>query len=253
MAPLFPDQPVLIPLRPARPYDITMTTVAIENPSDLRAFAEQSHAWPFEEARKIVARLQAAPEGRGHLRDRLRPVRPAAYRHLRRGGAHHDGAPRLPRAHRRQDQDAAHRFFRRHGRLAQGSRQYPQQRHGGATPQPAADQGARSVRHACELRRSQQRAPARIPRSVRLRLRIPVVDCLLHVGTFRRCAPESACAFRGGDGDHAAVAARGARAFLFAVPADLAADRRRPAGAGDRARCESGNHHLRGYRYGRAA
>ena len=35
-----------------------MTTAAIENPSDLRAFAEQSHAWPFEEARKIVARLQ---------------------------------------------------------------------------------------------------------------------------------------------------------------------------------------------------
>ena len=33
-----------------------MTTATIENPSDLRALAEQSHAWPFEEARKIVAR-----------------------------------------------------------------------------------------------------------------------------------------------------------------------------------------------------
>jgi lysyl-tRNA synthetase class 1 len=39
-----------------------MTTVAIENPYDLRAFAEQSHAWPFEEARKIVARLQRHPK-----------------------------------------------------------------------------------------------------------------------------------------------------------------------------------------------
>ena len=35
-----------------------MTTATIENPSDLRALAEQSHAWPFEEARKIVARLK---------------------------------------------------------------------------------------------------------------------------------------------------------------------------------------------------
>ena len=42
-------------------------------------------------------------------------------------------------------------------------------------------------------------------------------------------------AFRQGDGDHAAVAARGARADLFAVPADLAAHRHRAAGAGDRA------------------
>src|SRR5260370_27850059 len=42
--------------------DVTMTAVAIENPSDLRALAEQSHAWPFEEARKIVARLQKRPK-----------------------------------------------------------------------------------------------------------------------------------------------------------------------------------------------
>ena len=30
--------------------------------ADLRAAAEQSSAWPFEEARKIVARLKAAPK-----------------------------------------------------------------------------------------------------------------------------------------------------------------------------------------------
>src|SRR5277367_3296602 len=42
--------------------DLTMTIVAIENPSDLRALAEQSHAWPFEEARKIVARLKRHPK-----------------------------------------------------------------------------------------------------------------------------------------------------------------------------------------------
>jgi lysyl-tRNA synthetase, class I len=35
-----------------------MTAATIENPSDLRALAEASHVWPFEEARKIVARLK---------------------------------------------------------------------------------------------------------------------------------------------------------------------------------------------------
>ena len=35
-----------------------MSTAAIESPSNLRELAEQSHAWPFEEARKIVARLK---------------------------------------------------------------------------------------------------------------------------------------------------------------------------------------------------
>jgi lysyl-tRNA synthetase, class I len=34
-----------------------MATAAIETSSSLRELAEQSHAWPFEEARKIVARL----------------------------------------------------------------------------------------------------------------------------------------------------------------------------------------------------
>ncbi len=39
-----------------------MMTVTIENEPDLRALAEQSNAWPFEEARKIVARLKKRPK-----------------------------------------------------------------------------------------------------------------------------------------------------------------------------------------------
>src|SRR5271170_2411922 len=39
-----------------------MTEAAIANPSSLREAAEQSHAWPFEEARKIVARLKRKPK-----------------------------------------------------------------------------------------------------------------------------------------------------------------------------------------------
>ncbi|MGA8611423.1 MAG: lysine--tRNA ligase [Xanthobacteraceae bacterium] len=38
-----------------------MSTAAIETPPSLRELAEQSHAWPFEEARKLVARLNKQP------------------------------------------------------------------------------------------------------------------------------------------------------------------------------------------------
>src|SRR5580704_14362633 len=41
---------------------IRMSTAVIENPANLRELAEQSHAWPFEEARKIVARLKKTPK-----------------------------------------------------------------------------------------------------------------------------------------------------------------------------------------------
>ena len=177
-----------------------------ETAASLRDLAEQSGAWPFEEARKIVARLQEKAEGRGDLRDRLRPFRPAAYRHFRRGGAHLDGAPRLPRADRGQGQDAADRLLRRHGRPAQGSRQRAQQGYAGAASRQAAHQGARSVRRISELRPAQQCAAAQVPRPFRLRLRVHVVDRLLHVGPLRRGADEGAGALRQGDGDHAAVA-----------------------------------------------
>jgi lysyl-tRNA synthetase, class I len=39
-----------------------MTALTAEDAPNLRALAEQSHAWPFEEARKIVARLKKHPK-----------------------------------------------------------------------------------------------------------------------------------------------------------------------------------------------
>ena len=39
-----------------------MTTAAIQDATTLRELAEQSNAWPFEEARKIVARLKKQPK-----------------------------------------------------------------------------------------------------------------------------------------------------------------------------------------------
>ena len=39
-----------------------MSTATIESPTELRQLAEQSHAWPFEEAKKIVLRLKKKPK-----------------------------------------------------------------------------------------------------------------------------------------------------------------------------------------------
>ncbi len=39
-----------------------MTTATVPSLNDLRSFAEQSNAWPFEEAKKIVARLKRKPK-----------------------------------------------------------------------------------------------------------------------------------------------------------------------------------------------
>jgi lysyl-tRNA synthetase class 1 len=40
----------------------TIMTDTLSPPGDLRSFAEQSNAWPFEEAKKIVARLKKKPK-----------------------------------------------------------------------------------------------------------------------------------------------------------------------------------------------
>ncbi len=182
-------------------------------------------------------------EGRGAVRDRLRSLGAAAYRHVRRGRAHHHGAPCVSRADRGQDQDPAARVLRRHGWPAQGAGQRAQQGDAGKAPRQAPDHGAGSVRHPSELRRAQQCAAARLPRYVRIRLRVRERDRLLQVGTVRRDAAQDAGADRQGDGDHAAFLARGARGDLFAVPADLPAHRRGALCAHRRARRE-GRHHL---------
>ena len=212
--------------------------------TSLRELAEHSHAWPFEEARKIVARLKRQPKdevifetgygpsGLPHIGTFGEVARTTMVRHAFRVLTDDKIKTRLIAFS--DDMDG----------LRKVPDNVPQQGDAGAASRQAADQGARSVRHACKLRRAQQRAAARLPRSVRLRLRIHVVDRLLHVGALRRRAPEGAAALRRGDGDHAAVAARGARADLFAVPADRSEHRHRSAGAGRRARRQSRHHHL---------
>ena len=165
-------------------------------------------------------------EGRGAVRDRLRSVGAAAYRHLRRGRAHHHGAPCLSRAHRGQDQDPADCVLRRHGWIPQSAGQFAEQGDAGSTSRPAAHPRARSVRHPSESGRSQQCPAARVSRHVWIRLRVRQFDRLLHFRKIRRDPAAGAGAHREGDGGDAAVPARGACGELFAVPADLPAYRR---------------------------
>ncbi len=195
-----------------------------ETAASLRELAEQSNAWPFEEAQQDRRAPQAQAEGRGDLRDRLRPVGPAAHRHFRRGGAHHHGAPRLPGADRRQDQDAADRVLRRHGWAPQGARQRAEQGDAGAASRQAADQGART--RSARIRRSASTTTrgcalsstpsASSTNSTRRRSATP------RAASMRRCL-KMLERFDARDGHHAAVAARGAGADLFAVPADRSA------------------------------
>ena len=205
----------------------------------LAAAAQDARAWPFEEARKVVKRLEKAKGGAskaGDLRDRLRPVRAAAYRHLRRGGAHGHDPARLRGADRGPRRDPAGVLLRRHGRPAEGARQRAQPGHAaGASRQAAVGHPGPVQQRVSELRRAQQRAPAPVPRPVRLRLRVPVGHRVLPRRPARRRAPQDARGLRPGDGRHPAHPGAGAPRHLLAVPAHLAHHRQGAAGADDRA------------------
>ena len=193
----------------------------------LRELAETSNAWPFEEARKIVARLKKKPKdevifetgygpsGLPHIGTFGEVARTTMVRHAFRVltddkvktrliafSDDMDGLRKVPDNVPNKDMLAAH--------LGKPLTQ---------VPDPFCNEYPL-------VRRAQQCAAARLPRSLRLRLRIPVLDRLLQVGPLRCALLKVLAALRRRDGDHAAVAARGARADLFAVPADLT---RRPA------------------------
>ncbi len=219
--------------------------------NDVRSLARESDAWPFVEARRILDRIGGVVSGQGPraARDRLRTVGSAAHRHLRRGGAHHHDPARVPHAVGRAGAPGV--LLRRHGRPAQGAGQRAQPRAAGAASRQAAHRRARPVRHPSELRPAQQRAAARLPRPVRLRVRVPVGHRLLSQWTFRRRAARSVASSRPHPRRGAADPGRRAAADLLAVPADRSQDRDRAAGAGARARRRGRHHHLRGRR-GRA-
>ncbi len=152
------------PLRPSRRRLVDLNSVR-KNCHD-RVAGDRRTPLPPADGRAIgilafrgsaQARRARAADGAetGAVRDRLRTLGPAAYRHVRRGLAHDDGAACLSRADGRPHSDAPGGLLRRHGRAAQGARQHRQQGCADPASGQAVDPGARPFRHPSELRRAQ--------------------------------------------------------------------------------------------------
>ncbi len=164
-----------------------MTTVETQANS-LRQLAEQSHAWPFEEARKIVARLKKQPKdevifetgygpsGLPHIGTFGEVARTTMVRHAFRVltddtiktrliafSDDMDGLRKVPDNVPNKEMVAQH--------LGKPLTQ---------VPDPFGTHDSFAAHNNARLRA--------FPRSVRLRLRIHVVDRLLHVGPLRRGA-----------------------------------------------------------------
>ena len=199
----------------------------------LREAAEASKAWPFEEARKLIARLERSPRsevifetgygpsGLPHIGTFGEVARTTMVRHAFRvltGDSvktrliafsdDMDGLRKIPDNIPNRELIAAH--------LGKPLTQ---------VPDPFGEYDSFAAHNNARLRA--------LSRPVRLRLRVHVVDRDLssRAGSTRRSSAH-ARTLRRGAGDHAAVAARGAGGDLFALPADPPADRRRHAGAG---------------------
>ena len=203
-----------------------MTAGPNENVAELRALAEQSNAWPFEEARKLVARLKKhpkpevifetgyGPSGLPHIGTFGEVARTTMVRHAFRVltddkvktrliafSDDMDGLRKVPDNVPNKEMMAAH--------LGQPLTKIPDPF--GTHASFAAHNNARLRAFLDQFGFDYEFMSS--------------TECY-NAGRFDAALLQSAGAFRAGDGDHAAVVARRAGADLFAVPADLAA---RPA------------------------
>ena len=196
------------------------------SPSDLRALAEQSNAWPFEQAKAIVARLKKSPKdevlfetgygpsGLPHIGTFGEVARTTMVRH----------------AFRVLTEDKIKTRLLAFSDDMDGLRKVPDnvpnkemlESHLGKPLTPVPDPF------------SNQYPSFGAHNNARLRAFLDTFGFdyefasstdYYTFGQVRRGAAAHAGAARCGDGDHAAVAARGARGELFAVPADLSAHR----------------------------
>ena len=201
----------------------------------MREVAEQSNAWPFEEARKIVARLQEAPKdevifetgygpsGLPHIGTFGEVARTTMVRHAFRVLTDDKVKTRLIAFS--DDMD--------------GLRKVPDnvpnkdmlEQHLGKPLTKVPDPFGTHR----ELRRPQQCAPARVPRPFRLRVRIPVLDRVLQVGAFRQALLKVLARFDEVMAIMLPSLARGASGDLFAISADSTRDRHGAAGPDPRA------------------
>ena len=222
-----------------------MSTAVIENPANLRELAEQSHAWPFEEARKIVARLKKTPKdavifetgygpsGLPHIGTFGEVARTTMVRHAFRVltddkiktrliafSDDMDGLRKVPDNVPNKEMVAQH--------LGKPLTK---------VPDPFGTHDSFAAHNNARLRAFLDQFG--------FDYEFMSSTACYTSGRFDAALLQSAGALRCGDEHHAAVAARGARRVLLAVPADLAAHRHRAASAGGRARRQGRHHHLR--------
>ena len=209
-----------------------MTTAEIQTPASLRELAEQSHAWPFEEARKIVARLQRKPKdevifetgygpsGLPHIGTFGEVARTSMVRHAFRVLTDDKIKTRLIAFS--DDMDALRKVpdnIPNKEMVAQ---------HLGKpltkVPDPFGTHASFAAHNNARLRAFLDQFGFDYEF-------MSATDCYTS-GRFDAALMKVLARFDASDGDHAAVAARGAVANLFAVSADLAANRHRIAGAG---------------------
>ena len=191
-----------------------MSTIDLAfSPSDLRTLAEQSNAWPFEQAKAIVARLKKSPKdevlfetgygpsGLPHIGTFGEVARTTMVRHAFRVLTEDKIKTRLLAFS--DDMDG----------LRKVPDNVPNQDMLAAASRQAADERAGSLSNEFPSFGAHNNARLRaFLDHLRLRLRIREFDRLLHVGPVRRDAAADARTARRGDGDHAAVPARGAAA-----------------------------------------
>ena len=222
-----------------------MSDVVEGTVQSLRELAEQSNAWPFEEARKIVARLKRRPKdevmfetgygpsGLPHIGTFGEVARTTMVRHAFRVltddkiktrliafSDDMDGLRKVPDNVPNRDMMATH--------LGK-----PLTR----VPDPFSNEYPSFGAH------NNARLRAFLDRFGFDYEFLSSTECYTS-GRFDAALLKMLERFEAVMADHAAVAARRARADLFAVPADLPAHRHRAAGAGRRARRQGRHHHV---------
>ena len=160
-----------------------------------RSLAEQARAWPFEEARKLVARVGGKSAGqKGYVLFET-GYGPSGLPHI--GTFGEVVRTTMVRQAFQRLSDVPTRLFCFSDDM-DGLRKVPDNvpnkemlaQHLGkpltAVPDPFSNEHP-------SVRRGQQRAAARVPRFVRLRVRVPVGDRLVQVGPLRQDAARRCC------------------------------------------------------------
>ncbi len=220
--------------------------IAIDLAPDLVAEATKSKAWPFEEARKVIARYEKSgfpdtvlfetgygPSGLPHIGTFGEVARTTMVRHAFRVLTGDKVKTRLLC------------FFRRHGRDAQDPRQRARSQGAGAASAQTADRRANPFGgdHA-SFGHHNNAMLRRFLDTFGFDYDFASATDYYKTGRFGRRAAAGGRALPGDHGHHAADTRRGAPRDLFAVFADFAQDRARALRADEGRQCRCRHDHL---------